>query len=50
LRLLLCILTNKPLTDMENFPHQNLVLYKVVYDGAKFEIVDFNNALHLQHT
>lgn len=50
LRLLLCILTNKPLTDMENFPHQNLVLYKVVYDGAKYEIVDFNKALHLQHT
>jgi broad specificity phosphatase PhoE len=49
LRLLLCILTNKPLTEMDNFPHQNLVLYKVVHDGAKFEIVDFNNAEHLKH-
>lgn len=50
MRLLLCLLTGKPLTEMESFPHQNLVLYKVVYDGAKFEIVDFNNAEHLRVT
>ncbi|GAC1302914.1 MAG: alpha-ribazole phosphatase [Mucilaginibacter sp.] len=49
LRLLLCILTNKPLTDMDNFPHQNLVLYKVTYDGSKYEIMDFNNAAHLKN-
>ena len=48
MRLLLCLLTGKPLTEMESFPHQNLVLYKVTYDGAKFEIVDFNNAEHLK--
>lgn len=50
MRLLLCLLTGKPLTEMESFPHQNLVLYKVVYDGAKFKIVDFNNAEHLRVT
>lgn len=49
MRLLMCLLTNKPLTEMENFPHQNLVLYKVTYDGAKFDIVDFNNAQHLKN-
>ena len=48
LRLLLCQLTNKPLTEMDTFPHQNLVLYKVVYDGKKFEITDFNNSEHLK--
>jgi broad specificity phosphatase PhoE len=48
LRLLLCILLNKPLTEMENFPHQNLVLYKVTWDGEKYEIADFNNAQHLK--
>jgi len=48
LRLLLCVLQNLPLTEMENFPHQNLVLYKVIWDGAKYEIVDFNNAQHLK--
>ena len=48
LRLLLCILQNMPLTEMEGFPHQNLVLYKVAWDGEKYEIVDFNNAQHLK--
>jgi probable phosphoglycerate mutase len=49
MRLFLCLLTDKPLTEMENFPHQNLVLYKVVYDGTKFEIVGFNNSEHLKN-
>ena len=48
LRLLLCLLTEKPLTEMEGFPHQNLVLYKVTYDGSKYRIVDGNNAEHLK--
>ncbi|MCR8556806.1 histidine phosphatase family protein [Mucilaginibacter sp. BJC16-A38] len=49
MRLLLCLLTGKPLTEMDSFPHQNLVLYKVIYNGEKFEIVDFNNAEHLKN-
>lgn len=49
MRLLLCLLTDKPLTQMDSFPHQNLVLYKVIYNGSKFEIVDFNNAEHLKN-
>src|ERR1700744_5735323 len=48
MRLFLCVLTGNPLTEMENYPHQNLVLYKVTYDGDKFEIIDFNNAAHLK--
>ena len=48
MRLLLCLLTERPLTEMDTFPHQNLVLYKVNYDGKKFEITDFNNANHLK--
>lgn len=48
LRLLMCILTEQPLTQMDTFPHQNLVLYKLTYDGSKFTIVDANNALHLK--
>ncbi len=36
---------------MDSFPHaQNLVLYKVVYDGDKYEIIDFNNADHLKQS
>ncbi|MDO3643123.1 histidine phosphatase family protein [Mucilaginibacter sp. L3T2-6] len=49
LRLILCLLTERPLTEMDNFPHQNLVLYKVYYNGEKFEIIDFNNAGHLKN-
>jgi len=48
LRLILCVLMDKPLTEMDNFPHQNLILYKVEHDGSKFNIVDFNNADHLK--
>ena len=47
MRLLLCTLTGKPLSEMDSFPHQNLVLYKIIYDGDKFEIIDFNNSEHL---
>lgn len=50
MRLLLCILSGKPLTEMDTFPHQNLVLYKVIYNGEKFEIVDFNNSEHLKQS
>jgi broad specificity phosphatase PhoE len=49
MRLFLCLLTGKPLTQMDSFPHQNLVLYKVTFDGEKFTIDSFNNAEHLKH-
>jgi probable phosphoglycerate mutase len=49
LRLLLCWLTGKPLSQMDSFPHQNLVLYKLTFDGNQFEIIDFNNAGHLKN-
>jgi broad specificity phosphatase PhoE len=49
LRLLMCVLTGLPLTQMDTFPHQNLVLYKVTHDGNKFTIVEANNALHLKN-
>jgi probable phosphoglycerate mutase len=49
MRLFLCLLTGRPLTAMEEFPHQNLILYKVTFDGEKFEISDFNNAEHLKN-
>lgn len=48
LRLFLCLLTDKPLTEMDSFPHANTTLYKVEYDGAEFRIVNFNNTDHLK--
>ena len=47
LRLFLCLLTNKPLMEMDSFPHANTTLYKVEYDGSEFRIVSFNNTDHL---
>lgn len=49
MRLFLCLLTGKHASQAEDFPHQNLVLYKVTFDGEIYNIVDFNNAEHLKH-
>ncbi|MEE1944421.1 histidine phosphatase family protein [Pedobacter sp. KR3-3] len=48
MRLLLCYLSNKPLSEMADFPHQNTVLYKVGYENGSFTIIDFNNIDHLK--
>jgi probable phosphoglycerate mutase len=48
LRLLLCILTNKPLAQMVDFPHQNTTLYRLSYQDGVFTILDFNNTDHLK--
>ena len=48
LRLFLCLLSDKPLTKMDSFPHYNTTLYKVEYDGKGFHILEFNNTDHLK--
>ena len=48
LRLLLCMLTNKPLSEMADFPHQNTTLYRVSYENGTFTILDANNTDHLK--
>jgi len=48
LRLLLCILTNKPLSEMGDFPHQNTTLYRVAYENGAYTILDANNTDHLK--
>lgn len=47
LRLFLCTLLDKDLSMMDTFPHQNLSLYRVHYNGNSFELLDFNNTEHL---
>lgn len=49
MRILLCVLLDKPLSDMELFPHLNTTLYKLEYDGNKFTILEFNNTDHLSN-
>jgi broad specificity phosphatase PhoE len=48
MRLLLCLLTNKPLSEMGDFPHLNTTLYKVELTSDVFDIVEFNNTDHLK--
>ncbi|HQS04843.1 MAG TPA: histidine phosphatase family protein, partial [Daejeonella sp.] len=47
MRLFLCLLTNRPLAEMDEFPHSNTTLYKLGYDGKEFQILEFNNTHHL---
>lgn len=47
IRLFLCLLLNDPLSHMDHFPHQNLSLYKVAFKGDHFELLEFNNVVHL---
>ncbi len=49
LRLLLCLLLNKPYTDMESFAHANTTLYSLKFDGHTFELIDANNTSHLEN-
>lgn len=48
LRIIMCLLTNKPLTQMDTFLHSNTTLYRVNYNNGKFTLVDSNNTLHLE--
>ncbi|MEY3678515.1 MAG: hypothetical protein RI924_656 [Bacteroidota bacterium] len=49
LRLLLCTISGISLTEMDQFPHSNVSLYKIFFTGTDFEIIDFNNRDHLSH-
>jgi probable phosphoglycerate mutase len=48
IRLLMCLLMKKPLSEMDTYPHQNTSLYVLNYDGEQFEIEVFNSLAHLE--
>lgn len=48
MRVLLCWLTGKPVSQMEDFPHTNTALYRVRYADSRYEIVDAYNTRHLE--
>ncbi|WP_129714177.1 histidine phosphatase family protein [Pedobacter sp. SYP-B3415] len=48
LRILLCVLLNKPLNQMAEFAHVNTILYRVSLTGDIYDIIDPNNSDHLQ--
>ena len=47
MRILLCTMLNKPLSEMDSFPHTNTSLYKLEWDGEKFESILENDLSHL---
>lgn len=48
LRILLCHLTSVAVCNMDDFPHTNTALYKVVYENGRFSIEDHYNTDHLK--
>jgi len=48
LRLLMCLLSDLPMSEMYDFPHQNTGLYKVILNGDTFTITETNNTDHLK--
>ena len=48
LRMFLCLLLNEPLSKMDQYPHNNLSLYKIGFEGNSFKISAFNNIDHLK--
>ena len=48
IRLLLTQLTGKEISEMDNFPHANLCLYRVKATQDGFEVVSFNCTKHLK--
>ena len=47
LKIFLCLLTDTPLSRMNQFYHQNLTLYQLEYDGQKFQVIKENCTKHL---
>lgn len=47
MRVFLCLLLKKTLSEMTEFPHQNTVLYKMGFEDGKFTVLEFNSAVHL---
>ena len=49
LRIILCLLLNKPFTEMENFAHSNTTLYRLRFDGEAFMLLESNSTAHLEN-
>ncbi|HWK56091.1 MAG TPA: histidine phosphatase family protein [Parapedobacter sp.] len=47
MRVFLCLLIDRNIAAMDDFPHTNTALYKVHYNGRAFSIVDAYNIEHL---
>ncbi len=48
MRSFLCLLTNTPLQQMEQWEHTNLCLYELVFNGDYFDVIKACDVSHLQ--
>ncbi|CAN5369584.1 histidine phosphatase family protein [soil metagenome] len=48
IRSMLCTMLNMPLSQMDEFPHTNLSVYKLHQIGGTFKLVSFNDVAHLE--
>jgi probable phosphoglycerate mutase len=48
IRSFLCLLTNTPLKEMEQWHHSNLCLYELQYNGECFDVVKANDISHFE--
>lgn len=48
IRILLTWLLDRPLSEMDKFPHRNTGLYILNYDGNSFTVDVFNDSTHLE--
>ena len=48
MRVLFCWLLNYPLSNMDNFPHDNLCLYKLHFSGSFFSMRMINEQSHMR--
>jgi len=47
MRSFLCLLCQKPLSEMEKWGHSNVCLYILEFNGSHFDIILSNNTEHL---
>ncbi len=48
IRSFLCLLTNTPLKDMEQWHHSNLCLYELEFNGIFFDVIKANDISHFE--
>lgn len=48
LRVLMCLLLEKPISAMDDFDHQNTCLYHLRFDGTSFKLLKENDVTHLE--
>lgn len=47
MRLFLCLLLNRPFSDMDQFEHSNLSLYQLGFSAGKWQLLKANDTAHL---